>query len=76
MSVSLWECRQNDALLSGELLVTVAEEMARVTLPFLLLLIFIDSAALGLSCSMQNLHCHVGSFIVAHGLFRCGLWAQ
>ena len=55
---------------------TVAEEMARVTLPFLLLLIFIDLAALGLSCSKQNLHCHVGSLIVAHGLFHCGLWAQ
>lgn len=77
MSLSLWECRQNDALLSGELLVTVAKETAMVMLPLLLLLlVFIDLAAFSLSCNMQNLHCHVGSFIMAHWLFHCGLWAQ
>ena len=77
MSLSLWECGQNDALLSGELLVTVAKETTMVMLLLLLLLlIFIDLAAFSLSYNMQNLHCHAGSFIVAHWLFHCGLWAQ
>ena len=37
---------------------------------------FIYLAVLGLNCSTQDLHCHVGSCLVAHRLSSCGVRAQ